>query len=83
MLALDFLRATFTDGVLFGVKVTRIRTPLVGVVVRQTERIEPLFQLEEHFITSIRDKLDHHRQPRFPTPQAQRRLLGLIRIGEC
>ena len=50
MRALDFLGASFPDGVLFGVKMTRVRAPLIGGVVRQTEGIEPLFQLEEHFI---------------------------------
>ena len=45
MLALDFLRAAFTDGVLFGVKMTCVSTPLVGVVMRQTEGIEQRFEL--------------------------------------
>jgi hypothetical protein len=48
MLAFDFLCAAFTDGVLFRVKVTRVRTPLIGVVVGQTEGIEQRFQLEEY-----------------------------------
>jgi hypothetical protein len=34
MLALDFLRAAFTDGVLFRVEMTRVGTPLIGVIVR-------------------------------------------------
>jgi hypothetical protein len=50
MLALNFLRAAVTDGVLFWVKMTRVRAPLLSVVVRQTEGIEQRFELEEHLI---------------------------------
>ena len=47
MLALDFLRAAFADGVLFWIKMTRVGTPFVGVVMRQTEGIEQRFELEK------------------------------------
>ena len=60
MLALDFLRAAFADGVLFGVKMTRVRAPLIGVVVRQTEGIEQRFELEKHLIFPAAKDIRQH-----------------------
>jgi hypothetical protein len=50
MLAFDFLCAAFADGVLFRVKVTCVRTSLIGVVVGQAEGIQQRFELEEYLI---------------------------------
>ena len=50
MLALDFLRTAFTDGMLLWIKMTGVGTPFIGVVVPQSERIEQRFELEKHLI---------------------------------
>jgi hypothetical protein len=46
-LALDFLRIAFAGGVLCRVKMTRVRPPLIGIVVGQAERFQKSFELEE------------------------------------
>ena len=50
MLAFDFLCAAFADSTLFRVKVTRIRTPLIGVVVGQADGFQQRFELEKPLI---------------------------------
>src|SRR4029450_3795848 len=56
MRALDFLGAAFADGVLLRIKMTGVRTPLIGIVVRQAERLQQRLELEENFIlTAAKD----------------------------
>jgi hypothetical protein len=56
MRTLDFLGTAFTDGVLFWIKMTRVRAPLIGIVVRQTKGIKQRFELEEYLIlTAAKD----------------------------
>ncbi len=56
MLALDFLRVTFARRVLFRVEMTRVGTPLVGVVMGQAEGLQQLFEFEKNLVfTAAKD----------------------------
>lgn len=50
MLAIDFLRAVFADGVLFRVKVTCVCPPTIGAEERQAEGLQQGFELEKDLI---------------------------------
>src|SRR5215475_10780384 len=50
MLSLDFLRIAFASGVLFWVKMTSVRAPLIGIIVGQAEGLQQPLELEEHLV---------------------------------
>jgi hypothetical protein len=80
MLALDFLSATFTDGVLFCIKITRVGALLIGVVVRQSEGIEQRFELEEYLILPTPKDIGQYgsRAVINGMPEESREILGVM-----
>ena len=56
MLSLDFLRIAFASGVLFWVKMARVRAPLIGRIVSQAKGLQQRLALEEPFVfTATKD----------------------------
>lgn len=50
MFALDFLRVAFAGGVLFRVKMTRVRPSRIGIIVREAKGFQEHFEFEEDLI---------------------------------
>ena len=50
MLALDFLRVAFAWAVLVGVEVTRVGTPIIGIIAGQPERLQQHFEPQKDLI---------------------------------
>jgi hypothetical protein len=50
MLALDFLRVAFAWAVRVGVEVTRVGTPIIGIIAAQPEGLQQRFELQKDVI---------------------------------
>src|SRR4029450_13169732 len=50
MLPLDLLRISFAWGMLFRIEVTRVGTPIIGIILCDPKRFEQSFQLQKHRI---------------------------------
>ena len=50
MLALNFLRLTLTRLVLIHIEMTRVGTPIIGIIAGDPKRLQQRFELHKHFI---------------------------------